>query len=321
MLRTVAAVVLPRVAPFELGLVCEVFGIDRSDTGGPTFDLRLCGPETGPVPTKMGFAVTVDHGLEATRDVDLVVVVAYVPAGPLPPAVLDAVRAAHERGAWVLAVCSGAYLLGEAGLLDGRACTTHWMYAADLQRRFPASRVDPDVLYVEADGVITSAGTAAGIDACLHLVRRELGATAAAAIARRMVVPPHRDGGQAQYVESPLPVACETLAPVLAWIVEHLDADLGVPALARRALTSERTFARRFRAETGTTPAAWVARQRLARAQAMLEAGDASVEEIAGVCGFGSAPALRHHFQRTLGTSPTAYRRSFGRTSDVPVGA
>jgi transcriptional regulator GlxA family with amidase domain len=211
----------------------------------------------------------------------------------------------------VLSICSGSFALGQAGLLDGRQCTTHWMYTDELSRTFPLARVNPAVLYVDDDRVITSAGTAAGIDACLHLVRRELGATTASAIARRMVVPPHRDGGQAQYVDTPLPCDADTLAPLLAWMVENLEEELSVPDLAARAFVSERTFARRFRAETGTTPAAWVTRQRLVRAQEMLERSDASIEEIARLCGFGTAGVLRHHFARTLGTSPQAYRRTF----------
>jgi transcriptional regulator GlxA family with amidase domain len=312
-LRSVAVLALPNAAAFELGTACEVFGIDRSDTGGPVFDFRVCGPRAGAtLPTKSGFSIVVEHGLEATRDVDLVVVPAYgVPPADLPEDVLDALRAAHTRGAWLLSICSGAFALGEAGLLDGRRCTTHWMHAAALAARFPATTVDPDVLFVEDDRVITGAGTAAGIDACLHLVRRELGAAAAASVARRMVVPPQRDGGQAQYVETPLPPQADTLAPLLAWMVEHLDEDLSVPALAARAITSERTFARRFRAETGATPAAWVARQRVARAQELLERTDAPVDEVARRSGFGTGALLRHHFARTLGTTPLSYRRQF----------
>ncbi|WP_315097195.1 helix-turn-helix domain-containing protein [uncultured Cellulomonas sp.] len=316
MLRSVVALALPNVAPFELGVACEVFGIDRRDTGGPTFDFTLCGIEPGVVPTKGGaYSIVVEHGLEATRGADLVILPAYGEPEGVPEAVLDALRDAHARGAWVLSICSGAFALGQAGLLDGRRCTTHWMHSERLAGSFPQARVDPAVLYVDDDRVITSAGTAAGIDACLHLVRRELGASAASMIARRMVVPPHRDGGQAQFVDTPLPCDADTLAPLLAWMVEHLDQDLSVPDLAARAFVSERTFARRFRAETGTTPAAWVTRQRVVRAQEMLERSDAGIEEIARLCGFGTAAVLRHHFARTLGTSPQAYRRTF-----APVG-
>ena len=311
MLRSVAAIVLPGVSPFELGVVCEVFGIDRRDTGGPAFEFTVCAVTPGTIPMKTGLELVVARGLDATLDADLVVLPAYGPPGPAPEPALDALRAARARGAWVLSVCSAAFGLGAAGLLDGRRCTTHWMFADALAARFPAAHVDPTVLYVEDDGVITSAGTSAGIDACLHLVRRELGATAATAIARRMVVPPHRDGGQAQYVDTPLPCAADTLAPLLAWMTTNLERELPVAELADRALMSERTFARRFRAETGTTPAAWLTRQRVLRAQELLERTGTSVEQVARSSGFGTAAVLRHHFARTLGTSPQAYRRAF----------
>ncbi|MGN8245976.1 GlxA family transcriptional regulator [Cellulomonas soli] len=311
MLRSVAVLVLPNVAPFELGTMYELFGIDRSETGGPRFDYTVCAPAPGTYRSKGGFSVLVEHGLEATRDADLVAVPAYGEGEPIDETALQALRDAHARGAWVMSVCSGAFALGQAGLLDGRRCTTHWMHAARLQEQVPTARVDPDVLYVDDDRIVTGAGTAAGIDAGLYLVRRELGAAAAASIARRMVVPPHRDGGQAQYVDTPLPCEADTLAPLLAWMVEHLDAELTVPDLAARALMSERTFARRFRAETGTTPAAWVTRQRVVRAQELLERSEAPVDEVARLCGFGTAAVLRHHFARTLGTSPLTYRRTF----------
>ncbi|GGC11767.1 GlxA family transcriptional regulator [Cellulomonas carbonis] len=313
MLRSVAAIAVPGVSPFELAVACEIFGIDRTDTGGPSFDFVVCGERPGPVPTKLGMEIVVHAGLDATHDADLVVMAAYGAPGAPSDEVLDALRAAHDRGAWVLSLCSGAFALGWAGLLDGRRCTTHWMYTEDLAARFPAATVDPDVLYVEDRGVVTSAGTAAGVDAGLHLVRRELGATAAAAIARRMVVPPHRDGGQAQYIETPVPERADgELGPVLSWVLDHLDEEITVPQLARRAHMSERTFARRFRAETGTTPAGWTARQRLLRAQELLERTPLPVEEVARRAGFGAAPAMRHHFVRALGTTPTAYRRTFG---------
>ena len=312
MLRSVVAVVMPGVAPFELGVVCEIFGIDRRDTGGPAFDFTVCTEHPGAMATKIGIDIVVHADLSCAATADLVVVPAYGRDRPVPEAVLDVLRAAEARGAWVMSVCSGAFALGRAGLLDGRRCTTHWMYTDELAAKFPEAMVDPAVLYVEDRRVVTSAGTAAGIDAGLHLVRRELGAAAAAAIARRMVVPPHRDGGQAQYIDTPVPTRDGELAPVLSWVLEHLDEEITVPALARRARMSERTFARRFRAETGTTPAGWTARQRLLRAQELLEATDLSVEEVARRSGFGAAAVLRHHFARSIGTSPQAYRRTFG---------
>ena len=223
MLVDVVALAPPRVAPFELGVVCEVFGTDRTASGLPAFDFAVAGWQAGDVSTDAGFALRVAHGLERLATADLVTIPAHA-AGQAPPEVLAALRAVVERGATVLSVCTGAFLLGQAGLLDGRRCTTHWMHADELAAAFPLAEVDPAVLYVDAGQVVTSAGTAAGIDACLHLVRRELGETVASAIARRMVVPPHRDGGQAQYVETPLAVPeTATLEPLLAWMAEHLD--------------------------------------------------------------------------------------------------
>lgn len=318
MLRSVALIVLDDVAPFELSVIAEVFGIDRSArmSGVPAFDFRLCTPVPGPVTAKTGFSILVEAGLDAAADADLVVI---APAGNLssegsgaPAAVLDTLRAAHGRGAWVMSICTGAFILAEAGLLDNRRATTHWMYSAQLAARYPLVKMDEDVLYVRDGTIITSAGTAAGIDAALHLVRLELGAKAAAAIARDMVVPPHREGGQAQYIDRAVPAAaCETLGPVLAWIGEHLASEHTVKALAARSAMSERTFARRFRAETGTTPAAWINSQRVLMAQELLEDTDLTVEEVARATGFGQAELLRHHFHRDVGTSPAAYRRTF----------
>ena len=312
MLTDVVALAAPRVAPFELGVVCEVFGTDRSAQGLPVFDFAVASWRPGPVPTSAGFSLDVAHGLDRLATADLVCVPAYPHDDALPDEALEALRAAVDRGATVLSVCSGAFALGAAGLLDGRRCTTHWMYAGLLAERFPLAQVDPAVLYVDAGQVVTSAGTAAGIDACLHLVRRELGEVVAAQIARRMVVPPHRDGGQAQYVDAPIAaVEAETLEPLLEWMVEHLADDLDVDTLAARALMSPRTFARRFRAETGSTPVAWLTEQRVLAAQRLLETTDEPLERVAALCGFGTAAVLRHHFLRRRATTPQGYRRTF----------
>lgn len=314
MLSSVAALALDGVAPFELGVLCEVFGIDRTAQGLPGYDFAVCGIAQGTVRSSVGFTVGIDHGLDRLVTADLVAVPAMAEGvdREWPVEALAALREAYARGATLLSVCSGAFLLGAAGLLDGRRCTTHWLYAADLARRFPRADVDPGVLYVDEGQIITSAGTAAGIDACLHLVRREQGSHVANAIARRMVVPPHRDGGQAQYLETPLPPPSDhPLEPVLTWLSEHLDEEVSVPRLAARAHMSPRTFARRFRAETGTTPYLWLTGQRVLRAQQLLEDTDDSVEQVAARAGFGTAAALRHHFVRWRGTTPQAYRQAF----------
>jgi transcriptional regulator GlxA family with amidase domain len=315
MLKKVAVIAVPGMSPFEFGVLCEVFGVDRSDGGAPPFDFHVVTATPGVIRFRYGMTLQVPEGLDIAADADLVAVPAYSGTEATDPRVLDALRAAHERGAWVLSVCTGAFLLAEAGLLDGRPSTTHWLEAGRLQAACPLSRVDPNVLFVEADRVVTSAGTAAGIDAALHVVRRELGASVANVIARRMVVPPQRDGGQSQYIDLPMPEhQADALAGLLDWMEEHLAEDLTVETLAHRALMSPRTFARRFRAETGTTPAAWINRRRLARAQQLLETTDLSVEDVAREAGFGPAGVLRHHFSGVLRTTPQAYRRRFSLT-------
>jgi transcriptional regulator GlxA family with amidase domain len=260
----------------------------------------------------MGFGLEVSAGLERVAEADLVTVPAMPRDRPASGAVVEALRAAHDRGARVLSVCTGAFLLGQAGLLDGRECTTHWMHVDELQERFPSARVNCGVLYVDEDPVITSAGSAAGLDACLHLMRKEYGARIANSVARRMVVPPQREGGQAQYVETPVSApSAGTLKPVLTWLQEHLHEELSVTSLARRAAMSPRTFARRFRAETGTTPHQWVTAQRLLLAEQLLEESDAPIDLVASRTGFGNAATLRHHFAQARGTTPAAYRRTF----------
>ncbi|WP_069386883.1 helix-turn-helix domain-containing protein [Cellulosimicrobium cellulans] len=313
MLRTVAAVVSDGLAPFEFGVVCEVFGLDRTDDGVPSFDFRVCGPVAGEaVRTSVGARLVPEHGLDAADDADLLIVPAIRIGSHYPEPVLDTVRRASARGATLLSVCSGVFVLAAAGVIDGRRVTTHWMHAAELQRRHPSLDIDPDVLFVDDGDVITSAGTAAGIDACLHLVRRELGSRVANVIARRMVVPPQREGGQRQFVQRPVPAAEEdSFAELLDWMTEHLDEPLTVRDLARRALTSERTFARTFVAQTGTTPLAWLTAQRVAHAQTLLEETRLDLEEVARRCGFGSAALLRHHFRRAVGVTPTEFRATF----------
>lgn len=319
MLRNVAVVALNGFSPFELGVVCEVFGTDRSDDGLPGYDFAVVAGESGPLRSTTGFTLHTPFGLERLAEADLIAVPAAgglrpraCEEGDAPEPLLAALRQAVARGARVLSVCTGAFVLGAAGLLDGRRCTTHWRRAAELERRFPAAIVRPDVLYVDADPVITSAGTAAGIDACLYLVRKEQGSRVANGIARRMVVPPHRDGGQAQFVQRPLPECpAGPLTGVLSWLERHLDLPVTVEELAARAHMSPRTFARRFVAETGTTPLRWITWQRILLAQQLLEETDESVDRIAARAGFGNATVMRHHFRVWRGTTPNAYRRAF----------
>lgn len=319
-MKTVACLVQPGFAPFEFGLACEAFGLDRSDDGIPNFDFRIVTPEPGAVPSNMGFTINIDDDLSFADEADLVVV-APIPReawADVDARALDVVRRAVARGAWVLTVCSGSFVAAAAGVLDGRRATTHWRYADTMTEMYPEIDVDPNVLYVQDGRIITSAGTAAGIDACLHLLRVELGAELANKIARRMVVPPQRDGGQAQFIDKPLPVTTSlSLAPVTDWMLENLRLDLPVDQLAARAHMSPRTFARRFKADFGTTPAAWLGRQRLIQAQRLLEQTDLGLDAIAYECGFGSAAVLRQNFARALGLTPTAYRARFACPADA----
>lgn len=312
MLRKVALLAIPGLAPFEFGVICEVFGVDRSEMGGPSFELVIATSRPGPVRTSLGFEMIIEHDLETVADADLVAVPAHG-VGPVDEPYLEVIRAAEARGAWVLSVCSGAFALAQAGILEGRRATTHWMHTDRLAEWYPGTTVDPDVLFVEDRKVVTSAGTAAGIDAALHIVRKEHGAAATNVVARRMVVPPQRDGGQSQYINSPV-AECksDSFAAVAEWMLQNLAEDLTIDQLARKALMSSRTFARRFRAEMGTTPAAWLNRQRIMRAQQLLEETDLGLETIAHQTGFGSAAVMRHHFVKVLQVSPLAYRRAFG---------
>lgn len=316
-MHTVACIVQPGFAPFEFGLACEAFGLDRRDDGVPLFDFRIVTPDPGVVPANIGFSINVDASLDFADEADLVVV-APIPReswAHVDERVIGVIQRAVARGAWVLTVCSGAFVVAASGVLDGRRATTHWRYAATMARMYPQIDVDPDVLYVHDGRIITSAGTAAGLDACLYLLRLELGAELTNKIARRMVVPPQRDGGQAQFIARPLPESTSlSLSPVTDWMLENLRLDLPVDQLAARAHMSPRTFARRFKADHGTTPAAWLARQRLIQAQRLLEQTELGLDAIAYECGFGSAAVLRQNFSRTLGTTPTAYRARFSCT-------
>jgi transcriptional regulator GlxA family with amidase domain len=301
------------IGSFGLGVTTEVFGYDRTQLGLPRFDYALVTEHPGEVRTDTGLRLLVDEGLDRLARSDIVTLSAWELFERDPsPALVAAIRAAHDRGAIIVSQCTGAFVLAAAGLLDGARATTHWRYAGELAARFPAVTVDPAVLYVDSGRVLTGAGTAAGVDTLLHLVRREWGAAAANALARDMVVPPHRDGGQAQFIDAPV-ARCEDdlLGVALDWALTHLADDVSVDQLARRALMSPRSFARRFKAATGTTPHAWLLAQRLAAAETLLEGTDASVEEIARLVGFGTAAGLREQFTRRRGVSPRAYRQTF----------
>jgi transcriptional regulator GlxA family with amidase domain len=311
-LRSVAAVVVPGVTPFELGVACEGFGVDRTADGVPPCDFAVVAVDDTPVHTSNGFTISTPHRLDVAEQADLVIVIATLGPTVWPAELLGTLRRTVARGASVMSICNGAFALGEAGLLDGRDCTTHWRHAARLTEEFPAARVNPNVLYVCDGPVLTSAGSAAGLDLCLHLIREEYGATVANIVARRMVMPPFRDGGQAQFVGAPVR-ACEaeTLAPLLDEITSDLANDHTVESMASRSAMSLRTFARRFRDETGTTPHVWLTNQRVHHARQLLERGDDPIETVAQRSGFGTAAMLRHHFTRLVGTSPAAYRRTF----------
>ncbi|MFP5282748.1 MAG: helix-turn-helix domain-containing protein, partial [Actinomycetes bacterium] len=316
-LSAVSVILIEPVAVFEFGVAVEVFGLDRTEDGVPPIDFRVCAATPGvPLATKNVAAITITapHGLDAVAGSDLVIVAPSQVRAPqaYPAVVLDTLRRTAADGATVLSLCSGSFVLGAAGLLDGRPCTTHWKFVEDMRRDCPRARLDPRALYVDDGNVITSAGTAAGIDACLHLVRRELGTAVATKIARRMVVPPQRDGGQQQFVERPIPsYEADSLAPLLGWVAEHLEQPHTAASLARRAVMSERTFARRFLAETGTTPHKWLTQQRVLAARSLLEETGLGIEQIAARVGFNSAVVLREHFRREIGLSPTDYRRRF----------
>jgi AraC family transcriptional activator FtrA len=319
MLRSVAVLVLDELAVFEFGVLCEVFGMDRSDDGVPRLDFRVCGVRAGEsLNTTSGVQIVPPHGLEGLRGADLVA----VPATRLreyPPEALQALRDVSAAGATILTVCSGVFVLGAAGLLDGRRCTVHWEDVDELRERHPTAVVDPDVLFVDDGNLVTSAGTASGIDAALHLVRRELGSAVVNIIARQMVVPPQRAGGQRQYVDQPIPqCSADGLAPTLDWVLEHLEIEHSVADLARRARMSDRSFARRFVAETGTTPHKWLTLQRVLLAQRLLEDTDLGIDDVAERSGFGTGALLRHHFRKVVGVSPADFRRTF-RAAPCPV--
>jgi AraC family transcriptional regulator, transcriptional activator FtrA len=311
--HAVAVIVYDGVSPFELGVACDIFGHDYSAAFGvPWYGLTVCA-HTPSVTTDVGIQMQVPHGLEALRAAATVIVLPTELPDQVPAEVLGALREARRRGCRMVSLCTGAFVLAAAGILDGRPATTHWSECADLARRYPGVRLDPGVLYVDDGDLLTSAGSAASIDLCLHVVQRDYGTEIATRLARDLVVPLQRDGGQAQYIEAPVPVLDSTnlFAGTVAWLQEHLDQSVTVHDLAARAAMSPRTFARRFLAAVGTTPYQWLVRERIRLAQRLLETSDLPVEAVAARSGFGTADNFRKHFTRVLRTSPQAYRRTF----------
>ncbi len=306
----VVAVAVPEVVAFDLTIPAQVFG-HRDER--ERYGFAVCSLQAGTVATTTpGFSVNASVSLAALRRADTVIVPGFVAAGPFPAKLSSGLRAAARRGARMVSICTGAFALAEAGLLDGRPAATHWRDASRLAREFPAIDVRPDVLYVDDGQVLTSAGVAAGIDLCLHIVRSDHGAEAATRIARRMVVAAHRDGGQAQFIDRPIPAGSQTeLAETCAWALGHLTEELTVPRLARLAGLSERTFRRRFASELGTTPLRWLNAQRVHEARRLLETTSLAIDDVAARSGLGSAANLRAHLARGVATTPTSYRRAF----------
>jgi AraC family transcriptional activator FtrA len=311
--RTVAAVLYQGLGMFEFGIVAEVFALPRPELKVPWYRFNACSFESGPLRATGGVTIHAPRGLAALKRAGTIVISGWRDPDERPPELLlKAVRRAYEDGARVVSICSGVFVLAAAGLLDGKRVTTHWRYAERLSRQYPRIRVDPDVLYIDEGRVLTSAGSAAGIDLCLHLVRCDYGAEIANQVARRLVVPPHRDGGQAQFISTPMHAeAGRGLARLLEWAQRNLHSRLTVDDLARRAVMSSRSFARHFQSETGTTPHRWVTDQRLLAAQRRLETTNHTVDEIAQAVGLQTAETLRHHFRKRFQTSPTTYRRRF----------
>ncbi len=312
--QTIAVVVFDRISPFHLSVPCIMFGEDRMGGCKVKFDLKVCSVDKGPLRTAAGFTMEAKYGLKALSKADIVIVPTWRDTEEIPPEkLLAALRRAHARGALVVGLCLGSYVLAAAGLLDGLEATTHWHWAADLAQKYPAIKVNPEVLYVDQGNIITSAGTASALDCCLHIIRREFGADVANYVARRMVVSPHRQGGQAQFIRQPVreTESVDHFAGVLEWSRKNLHQSLNLDLLAERALMTRRTFTRRFRQVMGVTVGEWLLSQRLSLAQQLLETSELSVEGIAEQAGFGTATSLRQHFGRAYKVSPLNYRKEF----------
>jgi AraC family transcriptional activator FtrA len=312
-MHTVAAVVDQGALTFDFAIPCEVFGLDRSDIASPWYEFLVVAAGDRRVVTQTGFVIEAPLGIDALDRADTIVVPGWSsPDVPPSDALVASLRRAHARGARIVSICTGAFVLAAAGLLDGRRATTHWMYVDELRSRHPHVELDPSVLYVVDGQVMTSAGTAAGIDLCLHIVTADYGADVAAAVSRRMLMPLHRSGGQAQYVDTPVPPALgDEMTELLAWAVTRIPAGLSVDDLARRAAVSPRTLTRRFRQATGLAPGEWLQAERLRLARRLLETSDDPIERVSRRAGYDTPVAMRAQFARRLHTSPRAYRRTF----------
>jgi AraC family transcriptional activator FtrA len=311
-MHRVVALCLDGVVAFDLAAPAQAFSTATLGPGEPAYEFSTCSVDGRPLRSTTGFGVVPQGDLSLLRSADTVVVPASLVAFTEPPEdALAGLRAAAGRGARVISVCTGAFALAHAGLLDGRRATTHWAFAEEMARRFPAVEVDAAALYVDEGRVMTSAGLSAGIDLCLHVIREDCGAAVGEQVARHMVAAPHREGGQAQFIERPTATPTGSLEPTRRWATERLHEPLDVAAMARHANVSPRTFARRFREETGTTPLQWLLNQRVLEARRLLEETDLPIDAVAWQAGFGTAASLREHFRRTTATTPTAYRRSF----------
>lgn len=312
--NTIAVIVFDEISPFQLSVPCAIFGKDRTGAGLPQFELLVCSVEGENLQTSAGFSISTRYDLNDLTRAGIIIVPSWRDINEMPPQVLlEALRSAHARGTLIVGLCLGSFVLAAAGLLDDRPATTHWYLADELAQRYPKIRVNPDVLYVDDGNVITSAGTAAAIDCCLHIVRLRYGTSVANKIARRMVVSPHRQGGQAQYIQHAVRdiTNVDHFSKVLEWIKQNLDKPLSLDSLAERALMTRRTFTRRFRQVMGVTVGEWLLSQRLGMAQHLLETTEDKMDRIAVLSGFTSTASLRQCFRQTVKISPTRYRREF----------
>ena len=308
----VAVVAFNQITPFHLSVPCVVFGAKKPNS--PTFDLRVCSVEPAPLTTTAGFSLNLDYGVEAIQQADIVIVPSWRNPDERPEEeLLEALQQAYTRGAQIVGLCLGAYVLAEAGLLDGLSATTHWAYAQDFAQRYPQIELNAEVLYIDSGQLITSAGTAAGIDCCLHMLREQYGAESANNIARLLVMPPHRQGGQAQFIDLPLPAtpSDSRLAELIDWVRANLRQHHDLDSLAEKALMSRRTFTRHFKSLTGTTVTQWLLNERLAFCQRLLESTEQSIEQISELAGFGSPVSMRQQFRKAFGVSPKAWRQTF----------